>query len=165
MKAWIEPAEVEAPAALRAAVGGHPLVAAALTRRGFGDPRRALGFLDPDHYAPASPFDLPDMDRAVARLQAAVARDEQICVWGDFDVDGQTATALLFSALEGLGADVGYHVPVRESEGHGVNLRWLEHVIDGGTRLLLTCDTGVTAHEAVHYRAAAERGRGDHRPS
>ncbi len=86
----------------------------------------------------------------------AITKGEQICVWGDFDVDGQTATALLVSALEDLGADVGYYVPVREDEGHGVNLRGLERVIDGGARVILTCDTGVTAHEAVAYA----RGRG-----
>lgn len=156
MKTWIEPTTTGVTDALRAAVDGHPLIAETLARRGFTDPTRALAFLDPSRYRSTSPYDLPDMARAVSRLETALAQDEQICVWGDFDVDGQTATALLVSALEDLGADVGYYVPVRASEGHGVNLHGLEHVIDGGARLLLTCDTGITAHEAVEY--ARRRG-------
>jgi len=155
-KTWREPLEIAPSDALRAAVGGHPLVAATLERRAYTTPERALAFLDPALYTPASPYDLPDMDRAVARLEEAIARDEHIVVWGDFDVDGQTATALLVSALEALGANVGYHVPVRESEGHGVNVTWLERVIDAGASLILTCDTGVSAHDAVAY--AQERG-------
>ena len=76
---------------------------------------------------------------------------EPICVWGDFDVDGQTATALLVSTLRDLAADVRYHVPVRETASHGVDLPNLKQVIAAGARLILTCDTGITAHEAANY--------------
>ena len=77
-------------------------------------------------------------------------------MWGDFDVDGQTATALLVGTLRDLGAHVSYHVPVRETASHGVDLPNLKQVIAGGARLILTCDTGVTAHEAASYA----RGQG-----
>ncbi|HLV44919.1 MAG TPA: hypothetical protein VKY39_08170, partial [Aggregatilineales bacterium] len=87
--------------ALREAVGGHPLVAELLVRRGFAEPDAALAFLDPARYQPAPPDDLPGLCAAAERLLEAVQRGERILVWGDFDVDGQTATALLVGALQG----------------------------------------------------------------
>ncbi len=136
---------------MRAAVGGHPIAAEALARRGITGPAQARAFLNPDLYTPASPLELPGMGRAVARIGRAIRTAEPICVWGDFDVDGQTSTALLVSALRDLGAEVTYHVPLRETEGHGVNLPVLEQVIDAGARLILTCDTGIGALDAVAF--------------
>jgi single-stranded-DNA-specific exonuclease len=151
MKQWIEPEPVEVPRELLAAVGGHRLVAETLVRRGITDVRTARAFLNPDMYKPSSPFDLPDMDNAVERLTRAIHQHETICVCGDFDVDGQTATTLLVSALQDLGARVVYHIPNRLSEGHGVHIPKLKQVIDGGVQLILTCDTGIAEHEAVDY--------------
>lgn len=151
MRPWVEPSPVHVPPALRAAVGGHPLVAEALVRRGIRDPETARAFLTPALYVPASPQALPGMGRAVARLGRAIRSREPICVWGDFDVDGQTSTALLVSVLRDLGAEVTYHVPLREAEGHGVSLPVLAQVIDAGARLILTCDTGISARDAVAY--------------
>lgn len=151
MKSWLEPEHVEVPGALREAVGGHPVVAARLARRGMLTPAAAQRFLDPAAYSPADPGDLPDMDAAVNRVRQAINGGEQILVWGDFDVDGQTATALLVSALRDLGAKVQYHIPNRFSEGHGIHLPTLKTWLDGGVDLVLTCDTGIAAHEAVDY--------------
>ena len=149
MKSWLDPAPITVPDDLRAAVAGHPVVAERLVRRGFLTPDSARRFLDASAYTPAAPDDLPDMDRAVSRLQKAIHNREHILVWGDFDVDGQTSTALLVSALRDLGATVGYHIPNRFSEGHGVHVPTLKTLLDGGVDLLLTCDTGVSAHDAV----------------
>jgi single-stranded-DNA-specific exonuclease len=96
------------------------------------------------------------MDRAVARISTAVQQHQPICVWGDFDVDGQTSTTVLVSALRALEADVIYHIPVRARESHGVNVENLAQIIARGTALVVTCDTGITANEAVTY--AASRG-------
>ncbi len=148
---WLLPAPVSVPEALGQAVGGHPLVAETLVRRGFADVAAARAFLDPAAYTPAHYGELPGMARAVTRLGRAIRGREPICVWGDFDVDGQTATALLVSCLRDLGADVTYHVPNRETEGHGISLPALDRVIDAGARLILTCDTGIAAHEAVNH--------------
>ena len=156
MREWIEPGTVAVSRALRAAVGGHPLVAEALARRGITQPAQARAFLDPDHYIPSAPAALPGLSRAVTRLRRALAQREAICVWGDFDVDGQTATALLTSALRDLGGNVTYHVPNRETEGHGVALHALEQVIAHGAQVILTCDTGISAHDAVAF--ARSRG-------
>ncbi|MFZ6030598.1 MAG: single-stranded-DNA-specific exonuclease RecJ [Chloroflexota bacterium] len=154
MKTWIEAAPVSVPPELYDTIGGHPLVAATLVRRGVTTPEAARAFLDPDAYTPASPFDLPGMQAAVERLAHAIRCGERICVWGDFDVDGQTSTAILVSTLRALGAQVSFHIPVRARESHGVNLPVLERVIADGAQLILTCDTGVAAHEAVAYARA-----------
>ncbi len=153
-RCWLEPEPVYVPPDLRARVGGHPLLAQTLIRRGHADPDRAAAFLDPDLYAPADPRDLPDMDAAAERIEAAIARGERILIWGDFDVDGQTATATLVTVLTDLGADVGYRVPVRADESHGLNLPVLARFLEQRPGLLITCDTGVTDHEPIAYAVA-----------
>jgi len=151
VREWNEPQDVKVPEELQAAIGGHPLVAKTLVRRGFTSVETARAFLDPDYYTPASPSNLPQMTEAVARLERAIQHQEPICVWGDFDVDGQTATTILVSALGNLGAAVTYHIPIRQTESHGLNLPVLKRLIADGVRLILTCDTGVGAHEAINY--------------
>ncbi len=153
MRTWSEPPEVSAPPSLAAAVGGHPLVAQALAHRGIQDAESARAFLDPAAYVPSPPEELPGLAAAAGRLQDAIRRNERICVWGDFDVDGQTSTTLLVSVLRDLGADVSYHIPVRASKSHGVNLPVLQKIIESAHKpqVLLTCDTGISAHESVAY--------------
>jgi single-stranded-DNA-specific exonuclease len=148
---WTEPAPVSVPRSLREAVGGHPLVAETLVRRGYGTAEAALTFLDPNAYGPTAPESLPGLAEAVERIEQALARRELICVWGDFDVDGQTATTVLVSTFRDLGGVVDYHIPVRERESHGVRRPWLDRELAKGVRLLVTCDTGIDAHEAVTY--------------
>jgi len=146
---WLEPQPVQVPAELKAVTGGHPLVAEALVRRGLLTPQAALAFLDPEHYSPSSPLDLPDMALAVERLQAAIAHGERILVWGDFDVDGLTATALLVEALRELGGLVEWYIPDRRTESHGVHWQSLQPFLGRGVHVLLTCDTGTSAHEPI----------------
>ena len=154
---WTDPdLTLDIPAVLLGGLGGNELLARALVSRGITTWEQAQGFLDPHFYPPADPFDLPDMQTAVDRLQAALRKGECIGVWGDFDVDGQTATSLLVGVLRGLGANVQYHVPVRAHESHGVNLPGLISFREAGVDLVLTCDTGITAHEAVRF--AREQG-------
>ena len=103
---WQEPQAIEVAEALRSSVGGHPLISERLTRKGITTPIAARRFLSAAAYEPASANELPDIDRAVDRLQRAIRDREQILIWGDFDVDGQTSTALLFSALKKKNARV-----------------------------------------------------------
>jgi len=154
MREWLEPQPIAVPEELQSAVGGHPLVAQTLARRGLTGVDAARAFLDPAYYRPAPPSDLPNMARAVERLEQAIRRGETICVWGDFDVDGQTATTLLLSTLKELGAAVRYHIPHRLRESHGVHLPMLKQLIAEGASLVLTCDTGVTSHEPIAYAQA-----------
>lgn len=156
MRAWLDPPETPLPPDLAAAIGGHPLVAQTLLRRGLTNLEQMCTFLDPRNAAPTPAHELPDLPVAVERLVTAIQRDERICVWGDFDVDGQTATTVLVSTLRELGAQVSYHIPVRERESHGIRLPVLKQVLDEGERLILTCDTGVSALEEVAY--AQQRG-------
>jgi single-stranded-DNA-specific exonuclease len=153
MTHWLEPQPIDVPPALHEAVGGHPLVARTLARRGVLTPDAAHAFLDPAAYVPALPFDLPDMELAVERLRRAIQEGERIAVWGDLDADGQTATALLVEVLRALGADVTFHVPSRQ-DGHGVHKPGIDRLLSAGARLILTCDAGVTAHAAVAHANA-----------
>jgi single-stranded-DNA-specific exonuclease len=145
---WTEPPPVPASELLPDL---PELVATALFRRGVRTAESARAFLDPQAYTPTPSTILPGIAPAVDHLEMAIRKRQKICVWGDFDVDGQTATTILFQTLQELGADVRFHIPVRASEGHGVNLPKLNEVIDGGAQLILTCDTGITAHAAVEY--------------
>lgn len=156
MTIWLEPLPVQIPHELAAAIDGHPILLQTLVQRGLTDPRVARAFLDANLYQPTPPEELPGVEAIVYRLQRALRMEEIIAVWGDFDVDGQTATALLVSALRRLGGRVIYHIPVRESEGHGVNLPYLESLARRGARLFLTCDTGISAYAAA--QAAREWG-------
>ena len=134
--------------------GGYSLISQYFARRGLGSVQDIRAYLDPDQYPPAPPSDLPGLGSAVERLSQAIRAKKRICVWGDFDVDGQTATALLFSSLRQLGAEVRYHIPIREHESHGIQPQALQKEIDLGFDLLLTCDTGIAAHAAIQRAAA-----------
>jgi single-stranded-DNA-specific exonuclease len=156
MQPWHDPESVTVPDALQAYVGGHPLVAETLVRRGITSVEAARAFLDPDIYEPTPPDALPDLLKAAERIEAAIDRGEHILVWGDFDVDGQTSTSLLVATLRDLGADVGYHIPVRATESHGIQVPYLKTELEVGVDVVLTCDTGVSEHEAVAYANAQD---------
>ncbi len=156
MRPWIDTPALDPPVELVEAAGGQTLVARALLARGITTPAAARAFLDPSAAPPADPFDLPGMAEAVEHILRAIHEQKPIVVWGDFDVDGQTSTTVLVSALRELGAQVSFHIPNREKESHGVNLAGLKDLIDQGAGLVVTCDTGITAHAEVDY--ARSRG-------
>lgn len=161
MADWLDPQPVSVPDALLEAVGGHPLVATALVRRGITTPAVARSFLDPGQYAATPATELADMDRAVERVWRALTTGERIAIWGDFDADGQTATALLVEGLQAISSAVAdrpgpplqFHVPASD-QGHGITIPALDELLDAGVTLLLTCDTGVDAYVAVGRAAA-----------
>jgi single-stranded-DNA-specific exonuclease len=144
---WVDSPESTSPLL----PGIHPLIAQALARRGISTPEAAQAFLDPASYSPTPATAMPGIVAAVERITTAIHTGERICVWGDFDADGQTATTLLVQTLRTLSADVIYHIPVRSREGHGISIPALEEVIAQGAQLILTCDTGITAHTAAEY--------------
>jgi single-stranded-DNA-specific exonuclease len=153
---WVEPQPVTVPQEIADLAGDQPILSAALVRRGYSDRQHAQAFLDPRQYTPAPAQQLPGMETAVDRLLHAIDRKERIGVWGDFDVDGQTSTSILVAALRQLGADVVYHIPVRGPESHGIGLPQLKSFLDQQISVLLTCDTGISAYDAVE--AANSRG-------
>ncbi|HEY2542568.1 MAG TPA: single-stranded-DNA-specific exonuclease RecJ, partial [Gaiellaceae bacterium] len=129
--------------------------AGVLVRRGYGDPAAAAAFLAGE-LPPHDPFLLGDMRIACERIRAAVADGRRICVHGDYDVDGISATALAVLLLRELGADVEWHLPSRFDEGYGVRAETLARLADDGCGLVLTVDCGITAVEEV----AEARARG-----
>ncbi|HEX5943264.1 MAG TPA: single-stranded-DNA-specific exonuclease RecJ [Anaerolineales bacterium] len=147
MTRWIDPPPVEIPASF-ADLNLPPLIAQTLVRRGIDTPQAARLFLHPDSL-PSTPF--PGIEPAVERIHEAIRRRERICVWGDFDVDGQTSTTVLVQTLQALGADVVYYIPIRGKESHGVHIETLQPILDNGAKLIVTCDTGITAYEAIDY--------------
>jgi single-stranded-DNA-specific exonuclease len=147
MTRWINPPPVEIPASF-ADLNLTRLVAQTLVRRGFTTLEAANAFLNPDSIS-STPF--PDIEHAVERISAAIRKQEMICVWGDFDVDGQSSTTLLVQTLQMLGANVVYYIPIRGKESHGVHIESLKPIINNGATLIVTCDTGITAHEAIDY--------------
>jgi single-stranded-DNA-specific exonuclease len=147
MTRWLDPQPIDIPASFQS-LGLTPLIAQTLLRRGIHSPGEAEAFLYPEKN-PSSQF--PDIEKAVELIQRSIKKREKICVWGDFDVDGQTSTALLVQTLQSLNANIVYYVPVRGKESHGVHIDSLKPIIDNDAKLLLTCDTGITAHEAVDY--------------
>lgn len=145
---WIDAPPISAPTL---APDLPPLLNQALARRGLTTPDAARAFLDPRHYRPTPADAFPAMEQACRRIREAIRREERICVWGDFDVDGQTATALLVAALERAGAQVVYHIPQREREGRSMKRTVLDTLLERGVRLIITCDTGMNAHEAIAH--------------
>ena len=146
-KRWVMPEKVTPPGAFQAAIGGHPLVAQTIYQRGYRSIETAQAFLNPEEYQPAPPDDLPDLETACELLATAIHSGQHILVWGDFDVDGQTATTLLVEGLRQVGAKVSYHIPVRAEESHGITREALKAWLATGFDLLLTCDTGITEYD------------------
>ncbi len=133
--------------------GLHPLVARLMVNRGISDPAAAKSFLSCDLSTVSDPGMYCHMDRAVNRVRTAIAANENIVIFGDYDVDGVTGTALLYLVLKGLGANVRSYIPDRISEGYGLNAAALTILRESGTSLVITVDCGITAFkEAVTAR-------------
>ena len=134
---------------LAESIGVSLLVAKILCARGYTDPKDARAFLNRDLSALHDPFLLRDMDRAAARIRSAMGAGEKVAVYGDYDVDGITATYILADFLRRKGLDCTYYIPDRFDEGYGVNLTSLVRLRTQGVRLVITVDTGITAVKEV----------------
>ena len=123
-----------------------------LINRGITDVESGRKFLFPKYEDLYDPFLLPDMDKAIERIEKAIKDREHIMVYGDYDCDGTTATSVLLNALELRGAaKVGYHIPNRFTDGYGINKPALTEIRKQGYTLLITVDCGVTAIVEVAY--------------
>ena len=132
-------------AGLTAELSLSPLLCQVLINRGITDAVAVRTFLSPSLHDLHDPFQLLGMDAAVRRIVAAVQQGEQMTVYGDYDVDGVTATALLMTFFEALGLRVASYIPERQGEGYGLNPEAMHHLAQQGTRLLITVDCGSTA--------------------
>lgn len=99
----------------------------------------------------ASPFEIKDMDKAAERIRLAIDNCEPICVYGDYDADGVTSTALLYSYLDAVGANAIYYIPSRENEGYGMNKSAVDYLNSKGIKLIVTVDNGIAAIDEIAY--------------
>ena len=129
------------------------LLAGILAARGITDPADALTLLAGEEEL-SDPMLLTDMDRACARILEAIDREETIVVFGDYDVDGVTATALLYQHLKGMGASVKCMLPSREGDGYGLSKNAIQSIHDKGYRLIVTVDNGISAVDEAAFAAS-----------
>ena len=154
IRKWeVRPLDKGRAAAFAEAVGIPSFLAMLMNIRGLDDAAHAEEFLGAG--MPLSdPFLLKDMDRAAARITEAIDRMEKIAVYGDYDADGITSTAMVYSYLETRGADVLYYIPQREGEGYGMNVGAVEHLASLGVTLIVTVDNGISSvHEVERANA------------
>lgn len=153
---WVLPQlDKESAAVLAEECGLDPFLALMLTTRGISEVEAALEFLTGADLT-ADPLGFADMDKAVDRVRRAIDDGETIMVYGDYDADGVTSTALLYSYLKYKGAQVLYYIPQREGEGYGLHRESVDRVAEAGTRLIITVDNGIAALDQVAY--AKEKG-------
>jgi single-stranded-DNA-specific exonuclease len=135
---------------LSASLQCHPITASALINRNLTSAETASNFLTPSLHQVRSPFDLKDMDAAVHRIYQAITGNEKILIFGDYDIDGISATAVLLDFLRTIGADVTYYIPHRIKEGYSLQRQHIvKHVLPNRIRLVITADCGIGSHEAI----------------
>jgi single-stranded-DNA-specific exonuclease len=123
--------------------------AAVLAARGYTDPASASEFLCPQLASLHDPFSMRDMDKAVARIEAAIRCGEPILLYGDYDVDGACSIVVLKRAIEILGGRAAFHIPHRLKDGYGIHLEPIDSAAAAGIRLIVSADTGIRARAAV----------------
>ena len=147
---WSEQKYAAALAAQQKEVG---LLAGILAARGITDPTEALTLLAGEEEL-SDPMLLTDMDKACARILEAIDKEQTIVVYGDYDVDGVTATALLYQHLKGMGASVKCMLPSREGDGYGLSKNAIQSIHDKGCQLIVTVDNGISALEEAEFAAS-----------
>lgn len=119
--------------------------------RGLDTAEAIEHFIKPDVNWMDDPFLLSDMKKTVDRILTAVSENEKITIYGDYDADGVTSTAILYEAIELLGGQVDYFIPNRFIEGYGPNVDAFDQLIENGTQLIVTVDNGIAGHEAISH--------------
>lgn len=130
--------------------GVSEFVSSVLVSRGHTTYEKAMQFLTSDERF-ASPFDIKDMRKASDRIKKAVDEFEKIYIYGDYDCDGVTSTAVLYTYLSSIGADVYYYIPERDGEGYGMNKSAIKELFESDARLIITVDNGISAIEEAQY--------------
>lgn len=149
----VKKSEESTVAFLADALGISRVSATVLVNRGITTPAAARGFFHGTLADLRDPLELPDMERGAARICRAVQSGEKILVYGDYDVDGITGTALLTDMLRSLGGQVEYYIPDRMEEGYGLNIQALTRAKDAGHTLIISVDCGISSVEEAAYAA------------
>ena len=136
---------------LAEALGVDEIIATLLVERGVTTFEEARCFFRPSLDQLHDPFLMKDMDRAIARINEAVRRRERILIYGDYDVDGTSAVALVYSYLSTFHRDIDFYIPDRDSEGYGISFQGIDFARDTGVKLVIALDCGIKAIEQVEY--------------
>ena len=145
------PEEAKAAEALGAKMGINPILAQILIRRGISTEPAAKRFFRPQLGDLINPFLMKDMDVAVDRLNDAMGRKERIMIYGDYDVDGCSAVALVYKFLQQFYSNVDYYIPDRYEEGYGVSKKGIDHALETGVKLIIILDCGIKAIDEIAY--------------
>ena len=153
---WIlkDPADPEKVGRLSAELGIDRVLAELLVKRGVETFEQARSFFRPSLDDLHDPFLMKDMDKAVKRLRTAITTEEGILVYGDYDVDGTTAVALVYSFLRRYSTKVDFYIPDRYEDGYGLSYRGIDWAKEHGFSLIITLDCGIKANEKVDYAAS-----------
>lgn len=130
-----------------------PFCSLLLVSRGITDDSEIFDFFSKECRL-SSPFEIKDMDKAVERIRRAIEQKEKILIYGDYDADGVTSTALLYLYLKSENADVSTYIPDRNSEGYGLNLDAVKEISENGVKLIITVDNGISAFSEAEYISA-----------
>ena len=149
MKILLKNYNIETPKEIIKACDGNEFLARILFNRGINTYEKALEILDSNCYIPFNVLDFPRIDEAVDMILTSINNNEKILVYGDYDVDGVTATTVLTDGLRKLCADVIYHVPDRFSEGYGMNLEVIRGLTEENVKLIVTCDCGISNFDEI----------------
>lgn len=131
--------------------GGMPAIAELLVRRGVSSPAGADAFFAPSLKDLHDPFLMPDMDKAVERLNRAMGAKERIMIYGDYDVDGTTAVALVYKYLQNYYSNVEYYIPTRDDEGYGISMKSIDYAAENGVKLIIVLDCGIKAINEIAF--------------
>lgn len=122
-----------------------------LAQRGIKSFEEARTFFRPNYSQLHDPFLMKDMDKAVARIQKAIKLKEKILVYGDYDVDGTTAVALVYSFLKKIGAQLDFYIPDRYAEGYGISVQGIDYAAENNFKLIIALDCGIKAIDKIEY--------------
>ena len=128
-----------------------PLLCSLLVKRGITSVAEARNFFRPKLSQLHNPFLMNDMDTAVARLNKALGKKERILVYGDYDVDGTTAVALVYKFLQQFSSNIDYYIPDRNEDGYGISKRGVDYAYSTGVKLVIVLDCGIKAIEEIAY--------------
>ncbi len=142
--------------ALNGRFSDTPTISELLIQRGLNSDEDIDKFFNPSLNDLHDPFLMPDMDKAVSRLNKAMGKKERIMVYGDYDVDGITSVAMVYKYLRNYYSNIEYYIPTRYEEGYGISLKSIDYAQEQGVKLIIVLDCGIKAIEEIRY--AKERG-------
>ncbi|HCC86366.1 MAG TPA: single-stranded-DNA-specific exonuclease RecJ [Porphyromonadaceae bacterium] len=134
----------------------HPVLVELLVKKGIERVEEADKFLHPSLEDLHDPFLLPDMDKAIRRIEKALGNKERILIYGDYDVDGTTAVSLVYKFFRGITNNIDYYIPDRYDEGYGISFQGIDYAVKTGVKLIISLDCGIKAVSKVAY--AKEQG-------